>query len=216
MGATRSLRRGRVPRCWFSAAPHWGSSACRRRRKPGPDIQDLLRFARRLLLGRLPTGARSHAGLHRRRGEATRLTLVNFGCGGATTTSLVSSVGCPDVLPAHGRRCALPDDDPGGGGPLVPHRAPGHIGLITVSIGGNDVTPCARQADPITCVPPPWPALRRTSRLAAALRTAAGPSVPLIGLTYPDVILGTYVYPTHPAARRPSRWPSSLWWPSSP
>ncbi|HEY5383676.1 MAG TPA: hypothetical protein VIJ56_00440, partial [Acidimicrobiales bacterium] len=31
--------------------------------------------------------------------KATRLTLVNFGCGGATTTSLVSSIGCPDVLP---------------------------------------------------------------------------------------------------------------------
>src|ERR1700744_4422692 len=27
--------------------------------------------------------------------KATRLTLVNFGCGGATTTSIVSSVGCP-------------------------------------------------------------------------------------------------------------------------
>ena len=30
--------------------------------------------------------------------------------------------------------------------------------------------------------------------------TAAGPKVPLIGITYPDVILGSYVYPTHPAS----------------
>ena len=35
-------------------------------------------------------------------------------------------------------------------------------------------------------------------RLARALRAAAGPNVPLIGLTYPDVILGTYVYPSQP------------------
>src|SRR6516165_5450841 len=29
----------------------------------------------------------------------TGLTLVNFGCGGATTSSILNSVGCPDVLP---------------------------------------------------------------------------------------------------------------------
>ena len=28
---------------------------------------------------------------------------------------------------------------------------------------------------------------------------AAGPRVPLIGLTYPDVVLGAYVYPKQPA-----------------
>jgi len=39
---------------------------------------------------------------------------------------------------------------------------------------------------------------RNVSTLATALRAAAGPRVPLIGLTYPDVILGTYVYPTQP------------------
>ena len=41
---------------------------------------------------------------------------------------------------------------------------------------------------------------RNVTNLAAALRTAAGPDVPLVGLTYPDVILGGYVYPKHPAA----------------
>ena len=35
--------------------------------------------------------------------------------------------------------------------------------------------------------------------LAAGLRAAAGPKVPIIGLTYPDVILGEYVYPSLPA-----------------
>jgi hypothetical protein len=36
--------------------------------------------------------------------------------------------------------------------------------------------------------------------LAADLRAAAGPKVPIIGSTYPDVVLGAYVYPTNPAA----------------
>jgi hypothetical protein len=31
--------------------------------------------------------------------KKTRLTLANFGCGGATTTSIIDTVGCPDVWP---------------------------------------------------------------------------------------------------------------------
>ena len=34
--------------------------------------------------------------------------------------------------------------------------------------------------------------------LATDLRAAAGPNVPLVGLTYPDVVLGIYVYPQNP------------------
>ena len=35
---------------------------------------------------------------------------------------------------------------------LRKHR--GQVKLITVSIGGNDVTACAREADPVACVGP--------------------------------------------------------------
>jgi hypothetical protein len=34
--------------------------------------------------------------------------------------------------------------------------------------------------------------------LVKALRADAGPTVPIIGLTYPDVLLGGYVYPSQP------------------
>jgi hypothetical protein len=62
------------------------------------------------------------------------------------------------------------------------------------------VTACASQSNPISCVATAVSGItRNVTSLAAALRTAAGPKVPLIGLTYPDVILGSYVYPTHPA-----------------
>jgi len=75
----------------------------------------------------------------------------------------------------------------------------GHIGLITVTIGGNDVIPCARQANVVNCVGTAVSGVsKNVTELVAALRAAAGPRVPLIGLTYPDVILGTYVYPSQP------------------
>lgn len=133
--------------------------------------------------------------------KATRLTLVNFGCGGATTTSLVSSVGCPDVLPHTTGGVTYPTTTQESAALSFLNAHRGHIGLITVSIGGNDVTACASQANPISCVSTAVAGItKNVTSLAAALRSAAGPKVPLIGLTYPDVILGSYVYPTHPAS----------------
>ena len=56
---------------------------------------------------------------------------------------------------------------------LTAHR--GHIGLITVSIGGNDVTACAAQANPISCVGTAVTGITdNVTALAAALRAAAG------------------------------------------
>jgi len=81
---------------------------------------------------------------------------------------------------------------------ITAHR--GHIGLITVSIGGNDVTACAAQANPIPCVGTAVTNIEKNvTTLATDLRAAAGPKVPLIWLTYPDMFLGVYVYPTQPA-----------------
>jgi lysophospholipase L1-like esterase len=133
--------------------------------------------------------------------KTTRLKQVNFGCGGATTTSLVSSIGCPDVLPHTAGAMPYPTTTQAAAAQsfLTAHR--GHIGLITVSIGGNDVTSCATQANPTSCVSTAVTGItKNVTGLAQALRADAGPRVPLIGLTYPDVILGGYVYPTHPAS----------------
>ena len=120
-----------------------------------------------------------------------RLQLVNFGCGGATTTSILQTPTCP--LPAI--------RSPGYGGLTQAAAAEsflrahtGQIALVTVSIGGNDVTMCARDPNPITCVTQATAAIRaNVSQLATDLRAAAGPNVPIVGLTYPDVILGAWV-----------------------
>ncbi len=131
----------------------------------------------------------------------TNLKLVNFGCGGATTTSILDSVGCPDVLPHTTGGVTYPSTTQIAAAEafLTAHR--GHVGLITVSIGGNDVTACATQSNPVTCVAAAAKGITtNVTALAGDLRTAAGPKVPIIGLTYPDVILGGYVYPKNPPA----------------
>jgi lysophospholipase L1-like esterase len=120
------------------------------------------------------------------------LQLVNFGCGGATTTSILQAKGC------HPRARAL-------GGPSYPNKTQtaaaeaylrahrGKVGLITVSIGGNDVTKCLNAADPTACVADAIKPLEaNVTKLVKRLRRAAGPNVRIVGITYPDVVLGLW------------------------
>ena len=66
--------------------------------------------------------------------------------------------------------------------------------LITVSIGGNDVTACARAADPIACVGTAVQTIEKNvTEIAQRLREAAGEKARIVGITYPDVILGQWV-----------------------
>ena len=129
-------------------------------------------------------------GLARPRGY--NFKLVNFGCGGATTTSILQAKGC---VP---RARAL-------GGPVYTNKTQtaaaeaflranrGKVGLITVSIGGNDVTKCVNQADATTCVAEGVKVIKaNVTKLTKRLRVAAGPNVRIVGITYPDVILGLW------------------------
>ena len=123
------------------------------------------------------------------------LRLANFGCAGATTTSILDTVGCHVLAAGSG---AVPSpaatQEAAATAFITAHR--GRIGLITVSIGGNDVTDCAAAANPVTCVAGAIPAVNaNVTTLAGDLRSAAGPGVRIIGLTYPDVILGQWVHP---------------------
>jgi lysophospholipase L1-like esterase len=129
----------------------------------------------------------------------THLTLVNFGCGGATTTSILHDVGCPDVLPHTAGGVTYPTTTQASAAEAFIAAHAGHIGLITVTISGNDVTSCASAASPVACVATADANITtNVTALGQGLRTAAGPKVPMIGLTYPDVILGEYVFPSLP------------------
>jgi lysophospholipase L1-like esterase len=62
-----------------------------------------------------------------------------------------------------------------------------------VSIGGNDVTRCISAADATTCVAEAVKPLEaNVTKLVKRLRSAAGPNVRIVGITYPDVVLGLW------------------------
>jgi lysophospholipase L1-like esterase len=122
-----------------------------------------------------------------------RLRLVNFGCGGATTGSL-NTQGCAP------RARAVGGASYGGRSQLAAaerflRRNRGDVALVTISIGGNDVTRCATQGDQaVPCVVAATGAIRRNLTVTLRrLRAAAGRRVPIVGLTYPNVILGEHV-----------------------
>jgi lysophospholipase L1-like esterase len=121
------------------------------------------------------------------------LVLVNFGCGGATTTSLLEAEGCSP-------RGLGPGAEPYDGQTQVEAAEtfirdhPGEVGLITVSIGGNDVTACSTADDPVACVTNAVEGISTTvPQILQRLRAAAGPEVLIVGTTYPDVILGQWL-----------------------
>ena len=120
------------------------------------------------------------------------LKLVNFGCGGETTTSILNRT-TPCLGPAIGGPDYAGQTQAGAAeGFIKEHRK--RIGLITVSIGGNDVTSCVNNSDPFGCVGNASQTVKANIKtLVEGLRAAAGPKVRIIGLTYPDVVLGLWV-----------------------
>jgi lysophospholipase L1-like esterase len=122
------------------------------------------------------------------------LKLVNFGCAGATTTSILQTVGCPPQALGPGGT-AYPTTTQAKAAEAFIKANRKKIGLITVSIGGNDVTACGRgDADPIACVSTAVTSIKtNVTALVTGLRKAAGPKVRIVGITYPDVILGDYL-----------------------
>lgn len=129
---------------------------------------------------------------------STRMTLANFGCGGATSTSILSGEGCraPFGPSAATGAVAYPTRSQAAAAEAFVRAHRGHVGLVTVSIGGNDITTCAAQVDQIGCLATALSRIERNvATLVRGLRAAAGPGVPIIGLTYPDVLLGLWVYP---------------------
>jgi lysophospholipase L1-like esterase len=123
-----------------------------------------------------------------------RFKLVNFGCAGATTTSILKTKGCAKPARAlHGPKYTTTQASAATKF-IKAHQ--GQIGLITVAIGGNDVTACAKATDAFACVSAVQKSIKKhVTSLAKALRKAAGKKVEIVGLTYPDVILGQWVLP---------------------
>ena len=130
------------------------------------------------------------------------LQLENFGCGGATTSSRFTQLGCPSGASAATDAVAYPGVDQVDA--VVSYLGQpanfGKVALVTVSIGGNDVTSCAGAPDTIACVEAAQTTIgANVTTLVADLRTAldanGDSTAHIVGITYPDVILGDYVAP---------------------
>jgi lysophospholipase L1-like esterase len=118
-----------------------------------------------------------------------RFSLVNFGCSGATTTSMLTTPGCASSGLAPGGKSYATKPQAGAAEDFIrANRA--RIGLVTVSIGGNDITSCALSSNPLGCLPPVLNTVKKNlATLLTGLRAAAGPDVRIVGTTYPDVAL---------------------------
>jgi lysophospholipase L1-like esterase len=124
------------------------------------------------------------------------LTLENFGCGGATTNSILNTVSCPPGgLANDGVPYPTTSQATAALSFIAAH--PGQIGLVTISIGGNDFDGCLSSPTPIPCAAAALPVMEANIKtLAGELRAAVGPSVPMIAITYPDVALAEWLLGT--------------------
>jgi lysophospholipase L1-like esterase len=148
------------------------------------------------------TGVTSTTGfVYRLANDATvhgsKLTVVNFACAGATTTSTLNQLGCaPARLGPGAANYPTTTQAKAAVDFITAHRK--DIGLVSVSISGNDVTACGKvaAANVASCLTSALVMVKANLHtLLAELRAAAGPDTPIVGITYPDVILGTYVAP---------------------
>jgi lysophospholipase L1-like esterase len=124
------------------------------------------------------------------------LKLVKLGCGGETTTSMLTGRGNPDAILLGCTRA--------GGSQLAAaqrflhrHRHRGEVALLTLDIGANDVVGCASGASfSVSCV------TRGVERIHTnlpvimrRLRRAAAPGVPMASMTLYDPFLQLYLTP---------------------
>ncbi|HEX4429703.1 MAG TPA: GDSL-type esterase/lipase family protein [Frankiaceae bacterium] len=131
-----------------------------------------------------------------------KLTLVNFACAGATTTSLLRTPGCTQDRLGPGA-VGYPKQTQADAAVayIASHKA--DVGLITVSISGNDITSCATASGTsgvVACVTKALATVKANLHTLLPRLRAAAPNARIVGLTYPDVILGLYVSKTSTGA----------------
>ena len=124
------------------------------------------------------------------------LQLVQLGCGGETTTSMLTGQGND----ANAR--VLHCDRTGGSqlaaaeGFLRAHHNKGEVPLVTVDIGANDVDGCVTATDVIGCVTHGLDAISKNlPRILQGLRQAAPAGTTFAGMNLYDPVLGGYFAP---------------------
>jgi lysophospholipase L1-like esterase len=125
--------------------------------------------------------------------KKARMISVNFACGGLTTTTILTGTGCH--LPAIDAGPAYPTTSQAAAAVAFIRAHRGEVGLISVQIGGAEGAGCSFAPDPATCISASGIRANITT-LAQQLRAAAGPNVPLVGVTYFNPYLADWLDPT--------------------
>jgi lysophospholipase L1-like esterase len=130
------------------------------------------------------------------RGRIHNLKLVQLGCGGETTTSMLTGHG--DYAHARMLHC-----DRAGGSQLTAavrflkaHHNNGEVPLITVDIGANDVDGCVTAPNLIQCVTNGLDSIgKNVPKILASLKKAAPAGTTFAAMNLYDPILGDYFAP---------------------
>ena len=129
------------------------------------------------------------------------LALVNLGCGGESTISMIYGSQDPAVASSCGPPLFYRTRYPVGGTQLSQavsflqaHQS--FVRLVTIDIGGDDLGPCLAVLDfSDSCLNAYLPGIAgNLAAILAQLRAASGPNVPIVGMNYYDPFLGLWAF----------------------
>jgi len=126
------------------------------------------------------------------------LKLLKLGCGGATTTSIINGEKpCdPTASVPYANTSRATSQLTYAAKWIKAHRARVHY--VTISIGGNDFSNCPNAGDfnaILACTANGIETMKKNLPvIAKTLRRAAGKDPVIVGNTYPDVVLGEWIY----------------------
>ena len=118
------------------------------------------------------------------KGTDPKLKHVKLGCGGETSTTFINGGRCDFYT--HGTQLDEAVN--------FIHAHANHISLITIDIGGNDVFLCILNGDQ-SCLDAALASMSTNlTTILSALREAAGPDVPVVGMNYHDPLLAFWFF----------------------
>lgn len=136
------------------------------------------------------TGGYAGGVLDALRETAPKAKLVNLACSGATTASMLGTDRC-----AYGKGSQVAEAVRF----LRAHKS--KVDLVTIDIGANDVTPCARGTVDVTCALGAVGTVERNlTDILGQLRSATGPDTEIVVLNYYNPFLAAYL--TGPAGQQ--------------
>jgi len=112
------------------------------------------------------------------------LVAARFGCGGATTTTVLKG----------GGGCTYPEGSQLAAAEAFLRANPGRVAFVTINIGANDITGCfSGGAINTACAQTATGVIQANLTAILGGLRAAGGSVPIIGMNYYDSFLGAWI-----------------------